>query len=140
MTHYPYPTDATSIANDIHLLIENCLGPRSIKIRLARWADQLAAGSPNCFNKTELRVALKDLLILSYSNSSVSLVPSPPFHRGRTGLEIEDIGGYLAARLIIRDLVKGAPLCPTCKTDAANFVLRAAEECAARLEALLPSY
>jgi hypothetical protein len=84
-------------------------------------------------------VALKDLLALSYSNSSVSLVPAPPFHRGRRGLEIEDTGGYLAARLIIRDLVTGAPLCPICKADTANFMLQASEEHVARLEALLPS-
>jgi hypothetical protein len=138
MTHYPYPTTANSIANDIHLLIENCLGPRSIKTRLARWADQLAAGSPDCFNKIEFRVTLKDLLVLSYSNAAISLAPAPPFQRGRKGLEIEDNGGYLAARLIIRDLITGAPLCSTCKADAANFVLQATDEHVARLESLLP--
>jgi hypothetical protein len=138
MSTYPYPTNATSIANDIQFLIKNCLGPRSIKTRLAGWADQLAAESPGCFKKIEFRAALKDLLILSYCNAAINLVPAPPFHRGRRGLEIEDAGGYLAARLIIRDLVTGAPLCSTCKSDAANFVLRATDEHVARLESLLP--
>jgi len=138
MTHYPYPTNATSIANDIHLLIENCLGPRSIKTRLAGWADQLAAESANCFNRVEFRVTLKDLLVLSYCNAAISLAPAPPFHRLRKGLEIEDTGGYLAAKLIIRDLITGAPLCSTCKAHAANFVLQSTDEHVAKLEALLP--
>jgi hypothetical protein len=77
MTHYPYPTNATSIANDIHLLIENCLGPRYIKTRLAGWADQLAAESANCFNMVEFRVTLKDLLVLSYCNGN-SQAPHVP--------------------------------------------------------------
>ncbi len=138
MTRYPYPAHATAIANDIYLLIENCLGPRSIKTRLAGWADQLAAESADCFNKIEFRATLKNLLVLSYCNAAISLAPVPPFHRVRKGLEIEDTGGYLAARLIIRDLITVAPLCSTCKSNAANFVLQSTEEHVARLEALLP--
>lgn len=138
MKHYPYPSNAISIANDICFLIENCQGPRSIKTRLTGLADQLAAKSPDFFNKIEFRATLKDLLVLSYCNAAVSLAPAPPFHPGRKGLEIEDTGGYLAARLIIRDLITGAPLCSTCKADAANFVLQVTEEHVAKLESLLP--
>jgi hypothetical protein len=71
-------------------------------------------------------------------NAAISLAPAPPFHRLRKGLEIEDTGCYLAAKLIIRDLITGAPLCSTCKANAANFVLQSTDEHVAKLEALLP--
>jgi len=69
-----YPTNADSIAYEIQLLIENCLGPRSIRARLAGWGDQLAIKSPDCFNKTEFRAALKDLIVLGCVSNVVEIL------------------------------------------------------------------
>jgi len=137
MTSYPYPANAATIAHKIKTLTEYCKGPRNIKNRLANWADQLAAQSTDCFTESAFSVALKDLLVLSYSNSRVNLLPAPPFQRTPRGLEVDDTGGYLAARLIIRDLVICAPLTPESKADAANFVLMTDNAYVEKLETML---
>lgn len=137
MTLYPYPANAATIAHKIKTLTEYCKGPRNIKNRLANWADQLAAQSTDCFTESAFSVALKDLLVLSYSNSLVNLLPAPPFQRTHRGLEVDDTGGYLAARLIIRDLVIGAPLSPERKADAAELVLRTNDAHVENIQALL---
>lgn len=116
-----------AIRADIELLTGNCAGPDGVKLRLNAWAGGFAKGDPEAEDIQRVKQTVSDLSILAHANAAFRLVPQRRPTTAPPLVEIDDLGGYSFARLIIADVIRTLPWPEDRRRELARFCIASAE-------------
>lgn len=135
---YQITTPSFSFLPDLRFLVTMRNGPQSIKDRLAAWADSVDKEEEGAWTLSQLQATCDALVVIAHANAAFSRATMPFGYRHRLELDVEDRGGYLAAKRIMFDVIDHAPLCDTCRAKLIRHVLGFAVAQKEQLEKLIP--
>ena len=135
---YQFTTPSFSFLPDLRFLVTMCNGPQSIKDRLAAWTTSVDNEEEGAWTLSQLQSTCEALVVIAHANASFSRATVPFGYRHRSELNVEDRGGYLAAKRIMFDVIDHAPLCDTCRAKLIRHVLGVVVAQKEQLEKLLP--
>jgi hypothetical protein len=105
MQKYQSP-ELAQIADDIYFLANNAICPRRQREFLITWSGNAKRGIRSAYREDELCGVIDALITISHANAAFSIAPTPPFYFGRPNIDIDDRGGYFAARKAVSALIK----------------------------------
>lgn len=137
---YQLTTPSFSFLPELRFLVSMCKGPQAAKSSVAEWAELLEAKDPITWSLESLKTVCQSLVTLAHANAAFSREQAPFFYRGRSGIDLEDCGGFLLAKKIVFAILDEAPLCKDCKGELLRYVLRVTTQQMSQIEKLLPQF
>jgi len=127
------------LAKDIRFLTEHARCPRRQRGLLLDWSLLVQRGSEAAFGEEILLDVVDAIVTLSHANAAFSRPSAPPFCRIELTFDVEDQGGYFAARRAIRRLLSSEPIHEELRLSLANHVLTRIDQDLRQLQKLVPS-
>lgn len=134
----PPPHPLRVLSGEVSFLIVNARCPAMLAPMLMEWSDDAYHQKSRAFTPEKLSEVVDALVTMSHANAAFSRAPAPAFHRGEGALEIEDRGGFYAARCAIASLIRLAPVEEEVRMQLAQQVLARIDKDIRKLEDLIP--
>lgn len=135
---YQFTTPSFSFLADLRFLVTMCNGPQAIKDRLAAWADSVDKEEEGAWTQSQLQKTCEALVVIAHANAAFSRATVPFGYRYHAELNVEDRGGYFAAKRIMFNVIDHAPLCNSCRAKLMRHVLAVVIAQKEQLEKLIP--
>ncbi len=138
MTIESLPQRLSQLAADVGCLANHAHCPELQRAKLLEWSAKLSCGKKSAFRMEALCETVDALITLSHASAAFSRSAEPPLRLRRPGLEIKDIGGYLAARQALAALLRLAPISEDRRLSLAKRALSHIDRDMRILDKLIP--
>lgn len=98
--------ELAQIADDICFLADNAICPQRQRELLFLWVKEARRGVQSELLVETLCDVIDALVTISHGNAAFSVAPTPLFHRGKPAINIDDQGGFFAAKQTILALIQ----------------------------------
>jgi hypothetical protein len=122
MQNYPSP-EMAQITDGICFLAKHADCPERQRELLFLWLQDARGGDETAYQENSLCTVINALITISHSNAAFSLAPTPPFYFGKPEIDIEDRGGYFAAKKAVSTLIGSDFVPESLRLSLANFAL-----------------
>jgi len=95
-----------NIVDDICFLANHAECPLRQRELLITWCRNARRGYHSAYREDVLCGVVDALITISHANAAFSIAPTPLLYRGKPNVDIDDCGGYLAAKIAISALIK----------------------------------
>lgn len=128
----------TKLTEDIRFLAQHARCPQRQRGLLLAWSVMVRNHPESAFQEEILLDVVDALVTLSHASAAFSRAPAPPFCRVEPTLDVEDQGGYFAARHAITSLIRSTSVPEELRLSLANHVLTRIEQDLRHLQRLIP--
>jgi hypothetical protein len=115
--------ELAQIADDICFLANNAICPRRQRELLINWSGNAKRGVRSAYREDALCGVVDALITISHANAAFSIAPAPPFYMGKPKVNIDDRGGYFAARKAVSALIESEFTCENLRLMVAKHAL-----------------
>ena len=140
MTFETLPLTLSPLLPDLMFLASECRGPDFAKSQITGWVAQVADANDEAWTLDALKDTCTALIVLAHANAGFRRVDTPFGYRGPAVIDIDDRGGYLAAKKLLTEIIDIAPLCYACQTALMMHVLHVFAQHREQIERLLPKH
>ena len=140
MTSEAQPFTLSPLLPDLMFLASQCHGPDFAKSQIIDWIGQVADSKDAAWTLDALKDTCTALVVLAHANAGFRRGETPFGYRGPAIFEIDDRGGYLAAKKLLIEIIDSAPLCDACRSELLTHVLHVFAQHREQLDKLLPKH